>query len=224
MHPLRLYLKNVFYKFINSEILDKNVKILFIGYDNTQNGTNENEFNKPNIQYHVVEPFEKKPNDFWGSQFIESSVEEYSKLSTIKYDFIFCIGVLGSYNWSSKIITPFLESLKNLLSIKGKLIIHSPIHRFKGMKYNWNEDTMPIELFKDDIKKYFEIDNDLINRYFSYVENKNTKLINDKPFKNYNVNPEDYQDYIDVIYINDNYKKPKIDKTFKIFILKAKDN
>ena len=27
-----------------------------------------------------------------------------------------------------------------------------------------------------------------------------------------------------VIYINDNYKKPKIDKTFKIFILKSKDS
>lgn len=221
MHPLRFYLENVLYKFIIKENNDKNIKILFIGYDPSQNGENEIIFKKKYIHYDVVEPYEKKPSNFWGTNFINSTVEKLSEVSKIKYDFVFSIGVLGSYNWNSKTIDSYLNSIKKLLDTNGRMILHSPIHRFKGFKYDWNEDSMPIEIFKENLERIFSNDNNYIQKYFDYLGNDNKKIENLKEFRNSFVDPEDYQDYKNVIYTDSNYFKKKINNTFKIFILET---
>ncbi len=222
MHPLRFYLNNVLYRFLINHTKDKEIQVLFIGFDPSQNGENEKIFKNSRIKYDVVDPFEKKPKNFWGNLFIESKVDEYSKNTNIKYDLILSIGVLGYYNWPSEQIELYIESIKNLLSNNGHFILHSPIIRFTGMNSNWKKTSMPIEIFKNILKKYFNNDVNLINIYFEYIKNDNKKLVNTTKFRGVIVNKEYYQDYKDVIYIDNNYKKHKVDGTFKIFLLKKK--
>ena len=90
------------------------------------------------------------------------------------------------------------------------------------MNSNWKKTSMPIEIFKNILKKYFNNDVNLINIYFEYIKNDNKKLVNTTKFRGVIVNKEYYQDYKDVIYIDNNYKKHKVDGTFKIFLLKKK--
>lgn len=215
VHPLRLYLDNVLYDFITHS--KPNAKILSIGFDNSINGDNERALYKEGIIYDVVEPECPEPSSFKGNKYIRKTIEEYSNTTSYKYDVILSIGVLGYYaNWKDEQCNRFMLSIKKLLTPDGIFVLHMPLYRWKGCKMGWTEDSFPIDIYKDIVMSHFKIYEDVLKQYKTYVNSVKNKII-----VNFLTTPKNYQTLNDIVYVDNNYERKRVDGVFKIFFLRS---